>query len=438
MKQGVDAFGQLVDLESEVRNAPDAQALNLILVNGPRPLLNYRQAFLFMGKKYQCTAVSDLPHPDKNSSMIQWMEALVRGLGPEDREQLHAIDWKKLSKEDQGQWKEYAPPILIWLPLTGKIQGHMGGMLLAFDTLPPKKQMVLMSHLGESFGHALQVFHPRDFWARFKDYRPKKIPWILMALMVLCIRVHLSPMAPAEIIPRDPIQVTSPLDGVVKQIQVNPNEMVEKGRLLATLEDRPWRHEYTMALKALAVALAEYQRAQRSAFKDTESQAHLAELKAQLDRRKEAVAQAKDRLERTRILAAAPGTAIVPRPEYWKGKPVGTGETLLEIADPQQVEVQIFLPVKDAILLDTHSRIRIFLDADPLSPLEAKFHHSQYKAELVPQGYYAYRLTARLNPESLPPRMGLRGTAKLYGPKVSLFYFLFRRPLTWLRQNTGI
>jgi hypothetical protein len=34
--------------------------------------------------------------------------------------------------------------------------------------------------------------------------------------------------------------------------------------------------------------------------------------------------------------------------------------------------------------------------------------------------------------------MGLKGTAKIYGDKVPLFYYLMRRPISALRQTFGI
>ena len=40
--------------------------------------------------------------------------------------------------------------------------------------------------------------------------------------------------------------------------------------------------------------------------------------------------------------------------------------------------------------------------------------------------------------ENKLPRIGLRGTAKVYGSKVSLFYYLFRKPITFMRQLIGI
>jgi len=45
---------------------------------------------------------------------------------------------------------------------------------------------------------------------------------------------------------------------------------------------------------------------------------------------------------------------------------------------------------------------------------------------------------ADIQHEDLPHRIGLRGTAKLYGEKVSLAYYLLRRPITFVRQHLGI
>ncbi|MCW4629909.1 hypothetical protein [Marinomonas rhodophyticola] len=49
----------------------------------------------------------------------------------------------------------------------------------------------------------------------------------------------------------------------------------------------------------------------------------------------------------------------------------------------------------------------------------------------------AYRIVADIHGDIKPPRIGLRGTAKLYGDEVSLAYYLLRRPLTFIRQFLG-
>ena len=49
----------------------------------------------------------------------------------------------------------------------------------------------------------------------------------------------------------------------------------------------------------------------------------------------------------------------------------------------------------------------------------------------------AYRLKARLTGEELP-RIGLKGTARIYGEPVPLAYAVFRRPFAALRQWAGL
>ena len=51
----------------------------------------------------------------------------------------------------------------------------------------------------------------------------------------------------------------------------------------------------------------------------------------------------------------------------------------------------------------------------------------------------AYRVTAELaRDDSAKPRIGSRGTAKLYGPNVPLAFYLFRRPFAVARQWLGL
>lgn len=54
----------------------------------------------------------------------------------------------------------------------------------------------------------------------------------------------------------------------------------------------------------------------------------------------------------------------------------------------------------------------------------------------LPGGQLAYRLDARF--DEAPPRIGLRGTAKLFGERAPLALYLLRRPLAGLRQSVGL
>ena len=94
--------------------------------------------------------------------------------------------------------------------------------------------------------------------------------------------------------------------------------------------------------------------------------------------------------------------------------------------------------MREAIVLTTGAPVDLFLDVDPLSPKPATLTSASYEAEMTPAGTLSYRVRAAF-PEGLPPpRIGLQGTAKIYGERVALGLYLFRRPLASLRQWLGI
>lgn len=438
-------FARLVDLERSIRAARTPAALHFAIVNETRRLVAYRQAALLIrrGNRLRTIALSDIPEVDRTAPLVQWLERVVRTSGRGGpTEEIRCIDPADLDPRDAAAWSEFGPDRLIRVPLASAQRGFLGVLVLAMEAAPTAPQRVLLEHLAATFAHALQVFQPAGGGIQnAMEGRPRRLMAYLAAAILVfsfAYRVHLTALAPMEIVPTRPFVVTSPLDGVIQQIAVKTNQPVQAGDRLAVLDDTELRNRCTLAEKALEVARAEYDRAGRGAFVDARSQAVLAELEAQVEARRAEVAYARERLSRTTLLAERAGVAITPPPEQWEGRPVRVGEAIMQIADPRQVEARILLPVKDAVLLDAGGRVRLFLDSNPLDPIGAAVLRAEYLPEVTPAGNFAYRIAARLEAEKPVPRIGLRGTAKMYGPSVSLFYYLFRRPLTYLRQMTGL
>jgi hypothetical protein len=99
------------------------------------------------------------------------------------------------------------------------------------------------------------------------------------------------------------------------------------------------------------------------------------------------------------------------------------------------------LPVKDAISLNHGNNVTFYLDIDPLNPIFFKVNYSSFEPNITPNQIIAYRIIANriiTKDKVFQPRIGLQGTAKLYGDKVSLAYYLLRRPITFIRQQIGI
>ncbi|MEN9865560.1 MAG: hypothetical protein RL748_1150, partial [Pseudomonadota bacterium] len=73
----------------------------------------------------------------------------------------------------------------------------------------------------------------------------------------------------------------------------------------------------------------------------------------------------------------------------------------------------------------------------PLSPLDATLVQASYEPVLVSEGFVAYYLRADFANETTPPRIGLKGTAKIYGDWAPLIYHVVRKPLAWCRRTLG-
>ena len=154
--------------------------------------------------------------------------------------------------------------------------------------------------------------------------------------------------------------------------------------------------------------------------------------------RKKEAAYAEEQLKYSIISADREGIAVVEDFIDWQGRPVNIGEKILTIADPEQIEFQIFLPTKDSLLIRKEARVKVFLDSDPLNSLDGKVLRTSYKPSLTSENILAYKIVANYHDsQGEVPRIGLRGTAKIYGEKTSIFYYIFRVPINLTRQFLG-
>ena len=147
---------------------------------------------------------------------------------------------------------------------------------------------------------------------------------------------------------------------------------------------------------------------------------------------------ARDLMNRVTVKAEQAGLAFFTDANDWLGKPVAVGERILTLADPQVAEVDVNVPVNDAIVLQKGAEVSLYLNVDPLHPLRATVFHASYEPGLTPGGVLAYRVRADLAPDQPTPRIGLRGTAKILGDRVPLAFYLFRRPLAAMRQTVRL
>ena len=260
--------------------------------------------------------------------------------------------------------------------------------------------------------------------------------FIIISFFVIPVRI--SALAPVEVVAKEPAIVSAPMDGVISKVLVAPNTMVPVDTLLFKYEDTGLRNRFEVAEKTLAVAVAEFHKVSQEAFRDPQSNAKVALLKAQVELSRAESKYASDLLDQVEVKASKKGLLIYTDKSDWVGRPVKIGEQIMQIADPNKVKLRISLPVDDAIFLVEGAEVKVFLDVDPLRSISGVVTHASYEATLTPESVLAYRIDAEFSETEVLMRIGLQGTAKLYEERVSLFYYLFRRPISALRQFIGV
>lgn len=425
---------EVLRLEGLARRAENSETLAFTMVNDSQTLFGFRHAALIINGRVR--AATGVSVPDPHSPFVAFIERAGRQLlaaGKADSAGEVSAEW--LDQQTRNDWLALSAPQAFWLPLKDRQQRPIGGLWFARDAGWQSAERQLLTQLGETYSHAWQALEPRGVW---RVGLPKKRLLIIVAVAVcaLFIPVRQSVLAPAEVVPLNGRIITAPLDGVVADVLVKPNQQIKKDQLLLRFDSTTLKAQTDVAERALGVAEAELRSGSQRAFQDTESKARLDLLTAQMEQKKSELMYANELLSRTEVRAARDGIAVFADDDSLRGRPVKTGERLMELADPQQAALKVELDVGDAIRLPDKATVALFPDSDPLSRYEAVLERSAYEATLTPQGTLSYRLDAHFIDAA--PRIGLRGTAKVYGQYTPLGIYLFRRPVAALRKALGV
>lgn len=438
---GLEMFAALLSLEQGVLATESLTETRFIIANETRKLAPFIQAVLFSGKSdesLRVSALSNISDVDRSTPFVAWAERLAAHVSANAPDaSVSPLTPESLTPALRREWADFAPANLLWVPLFNRVHHRQGVLILGRDSSWSPQELALLSHLGCIYAFSLERFHrPSRF--NWQQTRTRNLTALtgLALLGLSLVPVRLSVLAPAEITPRDAYVVAAPIDGVITKLQVLPNQAVQAGDVLAEMESTDLKGLQDIAARAKDVAQAELKRAQQAAFVDPSRKAELGPLQAQLEMKQREYQLAQSRRQKAALSSDRTGVAVVDDPHAWKGRPVKVGERIMSIADPAKVELTVMVPVKDAIVLEPGSEVRLFLDTDPLNSLPATVQYVVYESTMSGE-WPAYKVRANLAVSVAPPRIGLRGTARIYGQKTSLFYYLFRRPITAARQWLG-
>jgi multidrug resistance efflux pump len=423
-----------------------ATSLNMLafsMANDPYPLLRFRQALVFRHQgeqRWELLCVSGLARPSEDSPYLLWLRRSVPWvagrLKGDSPHWLARADVEPPAEIADG-WAEWWPEGVWCLPMQAPDGRSLGLVMFLLDQPPDPRLPSLLEGLRLTWAYCWATLSGARRKRRWRPSRRHAMVAAIVALLVLLLPVRQTALAPAEVASRHAEIVSSPIDGVIMRMDVRPNQAVKAGTPLFALDETTLRSRADVLRKEVAVAEAELTAASQRSFDNPQSKSELTLLSARAGEREAERDAVEAQLARTRVNSPRDGVAVFSDANDWIGRPVSTGERILRVADPATPAMLIQLPVADAIALEPGSHVTLYLTAYPLQPLHGVILETSYEPKATDDGVAAYRLLASVDGEPAHARLGLRGTAKVYGSRVLLGYYLLRRPLAALRGWTG-
>lgn len=446
----LSGLANLVLIQTRFRRSSSIKELAFVAVNDIRLLVNYESAVFFLhapgqkNRREKCLlAASDVPEIDNKTPYALWLANLYTNIVSLNKSETTSLSLDHLRESlDQDvvqNWSQHASQHLMWIPIL--YDNELIGATLVFRSSPfEESEIRVLEYCQEALNYAALGLLSRPKLKSISNFNRSKNRYFIAALILLIVvqflPINLTILAPAAVIAKDPFVVRSPLNGTIEKIHVEPNMKVRSGDVLVSLDKSALKTQLEIAAQSQVIVEAELHQAQQSAFNDIDSKSLIPLLTLKLEKSRLEVAYTKSLLERSEIRSERNGITIYSNNNELIGRPFQLGERIMSVADSEQSRLEIYLPVGDDIELDRGSPVQLFLAASPDKSIAASLSTLAYEAQ-DHEGTLVFKLLADFTKEISLPRIGQRGTVRIEGKKVTLFYYIFRRPIAFLRQKFG-
>jgi RND family efflux transporter MFP subunit len=233
--------------------------------------------------------------------------------------------------------------------------------------------------------------------------------------------------ARGELQPSQRRALVAPFDGYVAEAPLRAGDAVQRGALLARLDDRELGLEHLRLQTQLEQLASQSRQAlgERDAAQARMLAARVAEARSQLG-------LVEAQLERARLFAPFDGVIVRGDLSQSLGAPVSRGDVLFEVAPPVGYRVVLRVDERDVRDVAVGQRGALVLAAAPESPLDFSV------AKLTPisiaeDGANYFEVEAALDRPAAHLRPGMEGVGKISVGERALVAIWTRDAWTWLR-----
>ena len=433
----------IFQIERSIKRAENEAGLEYIIANQIKPLISYKLLAIWRSKdhrKERVSALSGVDSFDENHPNYNFFQSFGKFFY-ENQKKILATNYQELNNELQIMGGEFKDSFFLWAPLTC-LPLNAGGLIFLKESPWQEVEINLVKMIVESCAFGLWAWRRNNKQFQFVNRlisQPKKVAIVTLVVLVIgLIPIKMSVISPAEVVAQDANLISSPIDGVISKIHVQPNSEVSQGDLLISLDKSIFQAQKDIAEKSLAISRAELLRTTTKAFTDDESKAELRVLRSKYEEKFVELNSINEKLERSEILSPRKGVSIFNDVNDWIGKPVVTGEKIMLIANPNLLEMKILVSSEDMIGFEKGAIVKLFLSSSPLDSVAASIDTISYEPSQDANGAFGFIVKAKINDVHMNLRIGQKGSAKIYGDRTVLIYYLLRKPMIFARIFIGL
>lgn len=427
--------------------AEDRKELIFRILNRSVTLCPYDRASMWLcsENRPKLLGVSGKSSVDRFSELAEQWRALIETL-PEPNKHMVVSEAVFETEEHKAAWREVADKTsglsVLWLAIHSR-KKHVAGLWLERwgDKQWQAGELKVFQPLALGYGAAWEKLDhsglARRMAARIMSRRGLVALLALLAVLLVFLRLSLRVVAPCDVVPKDPVVVTAPLNGVVGEVMVEPGQKVHKGDLLFVYDKRVALKELEVADKQVEIIESSLKRSRMLAFRSDEARAEIAILVHRLEQEQAKLELARYRVSQLEVTAGLAGQVVMGDPNEWRGRPVMVGERVLMLVEPDRSKLKIWLPDDDNLLFDAERPVKVYLNAFPDKSLRAELAYVAPNVTQSLNGTPSVLAEAEWINQQHDLKIGLQGTAVLYGEDVPLIYWLARKPWSWVNRAFG-
>lgn len=447
---------RLISFFKQIRHKDTLEELAFFFANDLNKIIPYTQCIIWNNRNINFLCASGQVDICENSALSQFLKTIIKNhlsthkivLKKAEREDyikdhsyayiinLEDNDYKDLPKDDV---QEYLSPHSTHILLLNR-DGIIGGVWLSRDKALGEMEKAVLEDSCDALADKMFSLSKDKKLYRSKDKKRIRIKsLILIALGIFCLwPVRFSVTTYTEITAQDSFVVTVPIQGLIDAVNVKPNQSVVKDETLFSMQKIRLQNEYALSKQSLNTALAQLSKTEREVFGDPKAIPRISALREDVKLKELEVYYAKDKLALSDIKAPRAGTVLFSDKNDFLGKPAQAGDAVMTIADPKNIELLVRIPTDSMIKINKDVPIKFFLNTSPLISHEAKLFNVSYQASVDPDGLMTYKARASIKNIDKIEKVGLTGTAKIYGDRTIMIVNLLRRPLIALRNLLNI